>query len=96
MATSKTRSWKDNFNIDLKEDRLCGWDVNGTGSELCPVAGFCISNVEPSDSATRDLYSWGYEDRCKDYVTEGNLTSWMSTVKGRACIMQSVSWNFSC
>jgi hypothetical protein len=29
--------------------------VDGTGLELCPVAGFCISSVEPSGSANREL-----------------------------------------
>jgi hypothetical protein len=29
--------------------------VDGTGSGSCPMAGFGISGVEPSDSATRDL-----------------------------------------
>jgi hypothetical protein len=29
--------------------------VNGTGSESCPVAGFGISGVEPTGSATRDV-----------------------------------------
>jgi hypothetical protein len=29
--------------------------VDGTGSGSCPVAGFGISSVEPSGSATREL-----------------------------------------
>jgi hypothetical protein len=29
--------------------------VDGTGSGSCPVAGFGISNVEPSGSATGQL-----------------------------------------
>jgi hypothetical protein len=29
--------------------------VDGTGSGLCPVAGFGISSVEPSGSVTREL-----------------------------------------
>jgi hypothetical protein len=29
--------------------------VDGTGSGSCPVAGFSISGVEPSGSATREL-----------------------------------------
>jgi hypothetical protein len=29
--------------------------VDGTGSGSCPVAGFGISGVEPSDSAIREL-----------------------------------------
>jgi hypothetical protein len=29
--------------------------VNGTGSGSCPMAGFGISGVEPSGSATREL-----------------------------------------
>jgi hypothetical protein len=29
--------------------------VDGTGSGSCPVAGFGISGVEPSGSATREL-----------------------------------------
>jgi hypothetical protein len=29
--------------------------VDGTGSGSCPVVGFCISDVEPSGSATREL-----------------------------------------
>jgi hypothetical protein len=27
--------------------------VDGAGSGSCPMAGFCISGVEPSGSATR-------------------------------------------
>jgi len=34
-------------------DMLCGWEMDGTGSGSCPVAGFGISGVEPSGSATR-------------------------------------------
>jgi hypothetical protein len=36
------------------------WDceVDGTGSGSCPMAGFGISGVEPSVSATRELVSW--------------------------------------
>ena len=30
-----------------------GKEVDGTGSELCPMPGFGISGVEPSGSATR-------------------------------------------
>jgi hypothetical protein len=29
--------------------------VDGTGSGSCPMAGFAISNVEPSGSAAREL-----------------------------------------
>jgi hypothetical protein len=29
--------------------------VDGTGSGTCPVAGFGISGVKPSGSATREL-----------------------------------------
>jgi hypothetical protein len=29
--------------------------MDATGSESCPVAGFGISGVEPSGSATREL-----------------------------------------
>jgi hypothetical protein len=32
--------------------------VDRTGSGSCPVAGFGISSVEPSGSATDDLVSW--------------------------------------
>jgi hypothetical protein len=32
-----------------------GWEMDGTGSGSCPVAGFGISGVEPSGSATREL-----------------------------------------
>ena len=32
-----------------------GKEVDGTGSELCAVAGFGISGVEPCGSATREL-----------------------------------------
>jgi hypothetical protein len=35
--------------IDLRE--MC-CEVDGTGSGLCPMAGFGISGVEPSGSAT--------------------------------------------
>jgi hypothetical protein len=31
------------------------WKMDGTGSGSCPVAGFGISGVEPSGSATRQL-----------------------------------------
>jgi hypothetical protein len=30
--------------------------VAGTASETCPMACFHISSVEPSDSATKELY----------------------------------------
>jgi hypothetical protein len=29
--------------------------MDGTGSGLCPLAGFGISGIEPSGSATREL-----------------------------------------
>jgi hypothetical protein len=29
--------------------------VNETGSESCPMAGFCASGVADSDTATRDV-----------------------------------------
>jgi hypothetical protein len=32
-------------------------EVDGTGSGSCPVAGFGISGVEPSDCATRGVVS---------------------------------------
>ena len=31
------------------------WELDGTGSGSCAVAGFGISGVEPSGSATREL-----------------------------------------
>jgi len=34
---------------------LLGWEVDGTGSGSCAVAGCGISGVEPSGSATRGL-----------------------------------------
>ena len=37
------------------EDWVSGWEVDGTGSGSCAVAGFGISGVEPSGSATREL-----------------------------------------
>jgi hypothetical protein len=38
--------------MDIRE---IGWEVDGTGSGSCPVAGFCVSGVEPLCSATREL-----------------------------------------
>jgi hypothetical protein len=32
--------------------------VDRTGSELCPIARFYISDVKPLGSATRELVSW--------------------------------------
>jgi hypothetical protein len=34
---------------------MCGLEVDGTGSGSCPVAGFGISGVELSGSATREF-----------------------------------------
>ena len=31
--------------------------MDGTGSGSCPMAGFCVSGVEPSGSAGRELIS---------------------------------------
>jgi hypothetical protein len=41
-----------NININIKE---IGWDVDGTSSWCCLVAGFDIGGVEPRDPTTRDL-----------------------------------------
>jgi len=38
--------------------RLWGWEVDGTGTELCAVVGFGITSVEPLCSATRGLVNW--------------------------------------
>jgi hypothetical protein len=38
--------------MDLRE---IGCELDRTGSGSCPVTGFGISDVEPSDSATREL-----------------------------------------
>jgi hypothetical protein len=35
--------------------RFGGKEVDGSGSELCPMVGFGISGVEPFGSATREL-----------------------------------------
>jgi hypothetical protein len=35
--------------------KFVGWEVDGTGSGSCPVAGFGNSGVEPSGSAIREL-----------------------------------------
>jgi hypothetical protein len=32
--------------------------VDETGSGSCQMAGFCISGVQPSGSATRELVNW--------------------------------------
>jgi hypothetical protein len=34
---------------------LRAWEVDGTGSGSCPVAGYGIGGVEPSGSTTREL-----------------------------------------
>jgi hypothetical protein len=44
------RRWKPNIKEVLRE---VGCELGGTGSGWCPVAGCGISDVEPSDSATR-------------------------------------------
>jgi hypothetical protein len=36
--------------------------VDGTGSGSCPVAGFGISGVEPSGSATRESVDYMQDD----------------------------------
>jgi hypothetical protein len=47
---------------EQKEIRFGGifleYQMDGTGSRLCPMAGFVISGVVPSDSATRDVVNW--------------------------------------
>jgi hypothetical protein len=37
-----------------------GWEANGTSPGSCPKAGFCISGIGPSDSATilSDMYRY--------------------------------------
>jgi hypothetical protein len=37
--------------VKYQENMLRGWEVDGTGSGSCPVAGCGISGVEPSGSA---------------------------------------------
>jgi hypothetical protein len=34
-----------------------GWEMDETGSESCPIVDFCISSIEPLDSATGKLVS---------------------------------------
>jgi hypothetical protein len=34
---------------------LLGWAVGASGSGLCPVVGFSISDVKPPSSATRNV-----------------------------------------
>jgi hypothetical protein len=36
-----------NTDMDLEEIRLWEWEVNWTGSESCPMAGFGIHGSEP-------------------------------------------------
>jgi hypothetical protein len=43
------RSWENNINVDLTDER---WKVDETGSGLSIRAGFSISCLEASDSAT--------------------------------------------
>jgi len=42
-------------NMDVGEIGFWGWEMDGTGWGSCAVAGFGISGVEPSGSATREL-----------------------------------------
>jgi hypothetical protein len=42
---------------------LWGWEVDGTGSGSCPMAGFCISGVEPSGSCAIPLIYSKLEDK---------------------------------
>ena len=50
------------------EDQVSGRELDGNVSGSCPVAGFGISGVEPSGSATRELISkMGLREiRCED------------------------------
>jgi hypothetical protein len=49
LAAMLFRSWEDNINVDLTDER---WKVDETGSGLSTRAGFGISCLEDSDSAT--------------------------------------------
>ena len=41
---------------------LFAWEVNWAGSGSCSMAGFRVSDVEPSDYATRDLVQTLYDN----------------------------------
>jgi hypothetical protein len=41
--------------------------VDGNGSGLCPVAGFCVSSVEHLDSATSLLW-YSFVGNCSKFV----------------------------
>jgi len=61
-ADGKTRNVYSIFAVKYREKQPLptsrGREVDGTGSGLCPVAGFGISGVEPWDSATTVLVSY--------------------------------------
>jgi hypothetical protein len=49
--------------VECKGTWSCGWEVNDPGSGSCPLAGLCITGVEPSGSTTRELVMIGMEGR---------------------------------
>jgi hypothetical protein len=51
------------------------WEVDGTGSGSCPVAGFVISGVEPAGSETMD-FKWPVKGKANwDDVRLGPVTT---------------------
>jgi hypothetical protein len=55
MATLKMKwRWKDNIKMEFREIDFDGRWKDDSG--LCPVAGFGISGVQHSGSATRVIY----------------------------------------
>jgi len=49
--------WEEQGVGRLWGSALRGWEVDGTGSGSCAMAGFGISGVEPSGSTNRELFS---------------------------------------
>lgn len=43
--------------VGLQWDKLRRWEVNGNGSEQCPVVDFSISGIKPSVSSIRESVS---------------------------------------
>jgi hypothetical protein len=57
MGNEYTHTWR-MWAIPLPKDLSWGsrpwrWEVDGTGSGSCPVAGSAVSDVEPSGSTTK-------------------------------------------
>jgi hypothetical protein len=68
---------------------LWGWEVDGTGSGLCPMAGFGISNVEPLGSATR-VSQLVRRIIGKYVVRMGGRWNWLRIVSGGGLCISSV------